>query len=99
MQLAPERQEGKEAATQQRSKAPALQNLQLKRALNGIEGFEAQSAALVPPASGPGAAVQLKTATGGPDLAAVQDKLNQLGYPCGKADGIMGPKTRSAIMS
>jgi len=42
-------------------------------------------------------AIQRKTVTGGPDLKAVQEKLNQAGFDCGKPDGITGPKTRAAI--
>jgi len=42
-------------------------------------------------------ALQQKSVTGGPDLLAVQEKLNKLGFDCGKADGITGPKTRAAI--
>ncbi len=42
-------------------------------------------------------AIQRKTVSGGPELAAVQEKLNKLGYDCGKPDGIIGPKTRAAI--
>ncbi len=42
-------------------------------------------------------AIQQKSVTGGPDLQAVQEKLNKLGFDCGKPDGITGPKTRAAI--
>ncbi len=33
------------------------------------------------------------------NLSALQDDLNEIGYNCGKADGIMGPKTAGAIVS
>lgn len=29
----------------------------------------------------------------------IQDRLNELGYSCGEIDGIMGPKTESAVKS
>ncbi len=32
-------------------------------------------------------------------LRYVQHRLNQLGYDCGRADGLRGPKTRSCIAS
>jgi len=44
-------------------------------------------------------AVQRKIVSGGPDLADLQSRLNKLGYECGVADGIMGPKTRGGIVA
>jgi len=65
---------------------------QTRKAVQGADGFEAQSAMLAPGgASGGG-----KVVTGGPELAAAQTRLNDLKFPCGKPDGIMGPKTKSA---
>ena len=33
----------------------------------------------------------------GPEVASVQNRLRELGYPCGKADGVWGPECRRAI--
>lgn len=60
---------------------------QTKKAVQGADGFDAQSAMLAPG----------NVVTGGPELAAAQTRLNDLGFPCGKPDGLMGPKTRGAI--
>ncbi len=37
--------------------------------------------------------------TGGPRLVAVQRALNAQGFDCGDADGIMGPRTRAAVVA
>jgi|GEM_PF-3959543 len=42
-------------------------------------------------------AIQQKSVGNGPELLAVQEKLNKLGFDCGKADGVSGPKTRASI--
>lgn len=42
-------------------------------------------------------AVQRKAVRGGPELEAVQEKLNSLGYDAGAVDGIWGKRTRGAV--
>lgn len=37
------------------------------------------------------------TSTKSADIKKTQQKLNELGYDCGKADGVMGKKTKAAI--
>lgn len=37
------------------------------------------------------------TSTKSDDIKKAQEKLNELGYDCGKADGIMGKKTKAAL--
>lgn len=64
---------------------------QTKAAVAGAEGYDAQAAMLAPGGAGGG-----KIVTAGPELAAAQTRLNDAGFPCGKPDGIMGPKTRGA---
>jgi peptidoglycan hydrolase-like protein with peptidoglycan-binding domain len=86
---------GNDIGAAQAAKPAAMHKVQLKKAVAGLEGFDAQSAALVPPEST--APVQMKSATAGAELQAVQTKLNELGYACGAADGIMGPKTAGAL--
>ncbi len=71
---------------------------QLKKSVQGKDGFEAQSAALAP-VQLEAAPVQRKSVTGGPELKAVQEKLNLLEFPCGTPDGIMGSGTRKAIIA
>lgn len=66
---------------------PARSPVQLK------EADYATGAAMLAPQP-----VQLKKVTNGPDLAKAQDKLNQLGFQCGKADGLWGPKTAGAVL-
>ncbi len=66
-----------------------------RQAVSGKDGFDAQAAALVPPAE----KASKPPATLGPDLKSVQERLNTLGYDCGKADGVMGPKTQGAIVA
>ncbi len=41
----------------------------------------------------------LKVGSYGPDVSALQAKLNYLGYPVGKADGIFGNLTRHGVVS
>ena len=41
----------------------------------------------------------LKRGMEGGDVKLVQERLNALGFDCGKADGILGPKTEQAIKS
>jgi hypothetical protein len=97
MHAAPAREHVKQQRTAHDAPRAPVDKLQLKRKVGGIEGFEAQSQALVPPSED--TPIQLKAATSGAELAGVQEKLNQLGYPAGPADGIMGPKTRGALKS
>jgi cell wall-associated NlpC family hydrolase len=40
----------------------------------------------------------LKKGSTGEDVKALQERLNELGYDCGDADGIFGTKTRAAVM-
>ena len=75
--------------------------------LRGLD-FAAQEAALRPHDDPP---VQMKGAgaapmmgaggivSGGPKLVEVQKRLNEEGFDCGPADGIMGPRTRGAIVA
>lgn len=85
------------SAPQKKSEAGGSQT---KAAVAGAEGYDAQAAKLAPPQEGGGPLKGSgKVATQGAELAAVQNKLNELGFDCGKADGIMGPKTKSAITS
>lgn len=65
-----------------------------KAATSHVQGFDAQSAAL-----SPATPVQAKGGGLGHDLKSIQERLNTLGFDCGKADGIMGPKTRGAIVA
>lgn len=39
----------------------------------------------------------LKVGSRGEEVRQLQEKLNQLGFDCGKADGIFGPKTQKAV--
>ena len=39
----------------------------------------------------------LKRGAKGEDVRALQSALNRLGYVCGAADGIFGPKTEAAV--
>lgn len=41
----------------------------------------------------------LRNGMSGDDVKALQEKLNKLGYDCGKADGIFGAKTEAAVMA
>lgn len=66
---------------------------QTKAAVAGAEGYDAQAAMLAPGGAGGG-----KIVTAGPELAAAQTRLNDAGFPCGKPDGIMGPKTKGATV-
>lgn len=66
---------------------------QTKKAVQGADGFEAQSAALSPDGAGG------KVVTGGPELKQAQTRLNLHGFPAGTPDGIMGPKTKGATSS
>ena len=43
--------------------------------------------------------VSSKKKSNNSNLKSAQEKLNSLGYDCGKADGVMGKKTKSAIKS
>ncbi len=95
MQAALTTTRGHDVGAQPAARPAVKGRVQLKKAVAGIEGFDAQSAALVPPESG--GAVQMKAASAGAELQAVQSKLNELGYACGAADGIMGPKTAGAL--
>ena len=77
-------------------------SVQLRQAIAGAEGFAQQSAALTPAVQRSAAPVQRKSVTGGPDLLAVQQKLNALKVPefdCGTPDGLMGPATRRAVIA
>jgi len=68
--------------------------------VQGLDGFDAQSAALAPPVQMEAApVVQRKVVSGGPELAEVQKKLNKLNFDCGTPDGKMGTMTRNAIVA
>jgi hypothetical protein len=41
----------------------------------------------------------LKTGCSGEDVKRLQETLNGLGFSCGKADGIFGQKTKTAVMA
>lgn len=51
-----------------------------------------------PPAKPPAKKQVLKRGSIGTDVAELQAALNALGYPCGAADGIFGPKTEAAVI-
>lgn len=76
------------SATQKKSEAGGSQT---KAAVAGAEGYDAQAAMLAPGGGG-------TIVTAGPELAAAQTRLNDAGFPCGKPDGIMGPKTKGATV-
>lgn len=78
--------------------AAPVASVQTKKTVQGLDGFDAQSAALAPVQMEPGAAAP-KGVTGGPELFQAQMKLNKLKFSCGTPDGIMGNNTRNAIIA
>ncbi|MCC6622464.1 MAG: peptidoglycan-binding protein [Deltaproteobacteria bacterium] len=76
------------------SAPPTASAVTVATASKSVRGmpFEAQEAKLKPPQ--PGGLV-----TGGPKLVEVQQKLNAEGFDCGAPDGIMGPRTRAAVVA
>lgn len=89
----------------QRAKGLAVDGIAGPQTLNALYGTSSPSNGQ-PPAQNPGTQPSdsiptrlLKLGSRGDDVKQLQNRLNELGYSCGAADGIFGNATRTAVIN